>query len=171
MKPDSIFPCTQKPSSDPCAKLCEFSIYLYTFLAYFPYLEMNKIRLMNSPFCPWTPKPNFMKLGMYIMAPEPISTAYFINPTYQFVCLYVYPLLAVRQLLGNLFTEPLPSSEYTQQQINCWEHHSLCYPCRIKGESVCLCIPLPYLGNGSVNTFPRQRRIIGRVVFYGVHVA
>jgi hypothetical protein len=28
------------------------------------------------------PKPIFMKDGMYIMAPEPISMAYFINPSH-----------------------------------------------------------------------------------------
>jgi hypothetical protein len=56
-----------------------------------------------------------MKLGMCIVAPEPISTVCFINPTYQFVCLYVYPFLVVRQRLGNLFTVPLATSEYTQQ--------------------------------------------------------
>jgi hypothetical protein len=46
--------------------------------------------LMWSPFCLclyippinfWMPEPIFMKLGMYIMTPEPISTAYFINPS------------------------------------------------------------------------------------------
>jgi hypothetical protein len=42
----------------------------------------------------WTPEPIFMKLGMYIMTPEPISTAYFINPSYQSVCI-------VLSLLGN----------------------------------------------------------------------
>jgi hypothetical protein len=31
------------------------------------------------------------------MTPEPISTAYFINPSHQSVCLYVHPL----SLLGN----------------------------------------------------------------------
>jgi hypothetical protein len=31
------------------------------------------------------------KLGVYIMAPEPISMACFINPSRQSVCLYVYP--------------------------------------------------------------------------------
>jgi hypothetical protein len=36
-------------------------------------------------------EPIFMKLGMYITAPEPISTAYFINPSHHSVCLYVYP--------------------------------------------------------------------------------
>jgi hypothetical protein len=32
-----------------------------------------------------------IKSGMYITAPEPISTTYCINPSHQFVCLYVYP--------------------------------------------------------------------------------
>jgi hypothetical protein len=35
---------------------------------------------------------------------------------------------------------------------------------------VCLCIPLSLLGNGSVNTFSRQRGIVGGVVFYAVRV-
>jgi hypothetical protein len=35
------------------------------------------------------PEPIFIKLGLYIMAPEPMSTAYFINPSHQSVCLYV----------------------------------------------------------------------------------
>jgi hypothetical protein len=34
---------------------------------------------------------NFMKRDVYIMAPEAISTALFINPSQQFVCLYVHP--------------------------------------------------------------------------------
>jgi hypothetical protein len=35
---------------------------------------------------------------------------------------------------------------------------------------VCLCIPLSLLGNGSINTFPRQRGIVGGIVFYAVRV-
>jgi hypothetical protein len=35
---------------------------------------------------------------------------------------------------------------------------------------VCQCIPLSLLGNNSVKTFPRQRRIVGGVVFYAVRV-
>jgi hypothetical protein len=32
----------------------------------------------------------FMKLGIYILAPEPISTAYFINPPISLcVCMYI----------------------------------------------------------------------------------
>jgi hypothetical protein len=34
---------------------------------------------------------------------------------------------------------------------------------------VCVCIPLKLLGNGSVKTFPRQRRIVGGAVCYVVH--
>jgi hypothetical protein len=39
----------------------------------------------------------FMTLGIYIMAPEPISTAYFVNLSNQSLCLYVYSLLVARQ--------------------------------------------------------------------------
>jgi hypothetical protein len=42
-----------------------------------------------------------MKLGIYIMALEPISTAYFINSSHQSVCLYMYPSAVVRQQLGE----------------------------------------------------------------------
>jgi hypothetical protein len=37
------------------------------------------------------PEPVFMKLCMFIMATEPISTAYFTNPSNLPMCLYVYP--------------------------------------------------------------------------------
>jgi hypothetical protein len=37
------------------------------------------------------PEPISMKLCMYIIATEPISTAYFVNLCYQSLCLYVYP--------------------------------------------------------------------------------
>jgi hypothetical protein len=45
-----------------------------------------------------------MKLGTYIMAPEPISTAYFINLSHQSVCLHVYPPIVARQGLGKNVT-------------------------------------------------------------------
>jgi hypothetical protein len=38
------------------------------------------------------------------MTPGPISTAYFINPSHQSVCLYVYPLIFTRQRLGKIIT-------------------------------------------------------------------
>jgi hypothetical protein len=37
------------------------------------------------------PEPIFTKLGMHVMATESVSTAFFINPSHQTVCLYVYP--------------------------------------------------------------------------------
>jgi hypothetical protein len=49
----------------------------------------------------WMPEPIFIKLCMYIFALESISTAYFINPSHQSVCLYVYPLIVARQRLSK----------------------------------------------------------------------
>jgi hypothetical protein len=46
----------------------------------------------------------FMKLGMYIMAPEPVSLAYFINPSHQSLCPYVYPPIVARQQLDKNVT-------------------------------------------------------------------
>jgi hypothetical protein len=47
-------------------------------------------------------EPIFMKLGMYIMAPEPISTAYFINSFRLCVCKCI-PLIVARQRLSRHF--------------------------------------------------------------------
>jgi hypothetical protein len=38
------------------------------------------------------------------MTPEPISTAYFINPSHQSLCLYVYPPIVARHRLGKNVT-------------------------------------------------------------------
>jgi hypothetical protein len=71
----------------------------------------NESRLMRSPCCLCVcesrtinlrmPQPIFIKLGMYIMAPEPISTVCFINPSHQSVCLYVYPPFVAKQRLDK----------------------------------------------------------------------
>jgi hypothetical protein len=45
-----------------------------------------------------------MKLGVYIVAPERISAAYFINSFPQAVCVYVYPPIVARQRLGKNVT-------------------------------------------------------------------
>jgi hypothetical protein len=52
----------------------------------------------------WMPEPIFMKLGVYIMTPEPILTAYFINPSHESVCLYVYSPIVVTQRLSKNVT-------------------------------------------------------------------
>jgi hypothetical protein len=44
-----------------------------------------------SPVNFWMPEIIFIKLGMYIMASRPISTAYFKNPSHQPVRLCVSP--------------------------------------------------------------------------------
>jgi hypothetical protein len=50
------------------------------------------------------PEPIFMKFGMYVMAFEPISVAYFINPSDHSVCLYVYLPIVARQRLDKNVT-------------------------------------------------------------------
>jgi hypothetical protein len=47
------------------------------------------------------PERIFMKLGMYIMSPEPIFTVYLINTFHQSVCLYVYLPIVATQLFGE----------------------------------------------------------------------
>jgi hypothetical protein len=56
---------------------------------------------VSPPINYWMPKPIFMKVSMYIMAPESITTAYFMNSSHQSVCLYMYPLFVARQRLGK----------------------------------------------------------------------
>jgi hypothetical protein len=42
-----------------------------------------------------------MKFRMYIMASEPMTTSYFINPSHQSVCLYVYPTIVAGQRIDK----------------------------------------------------------------------
>jgi hypothetical protein len=56
------------------------------------------------------PEPIIMKLGMYIMASEPISTAYFIIPPPIYVSVYVSPTVA-RQRLGKNVTAATNTQE------------------------------------------------------------
>jgi hypothetical protein len=46
-------------------------------------------------------KPVLVKLGMYIMANEPISTAFLISSFHQSVCLYVNLLTVPTQRIGK----------------------------------------------------------------------
>jgi hypothetical protein len=45
-----------------------------------------------------------MKLGTYIMAPEPILTKYLITGPHQFMCLYMYPSVVATQRLCKSVT-------------------------------------------------------------------
>jgi hypothetical protein len=63
--------------------MCKFS-------AYIPYFENIKVGLCDHhTVCESVSEPIFMKLGMYIMAPEPIPTAYLVNPPIS-LCAYMY---------------------------------------------------------------------------------
>jgi hypothetical protein len=90
-------------------KIClEVNLYLLIFRL-FPLFKRNKSRLMGSPCCLCVspsinycmPVPIFMKLGIYIMTSEPISTAYSVNPSQQSVQLYVCSPIVARQRLGK----------------------------------------------------------------------
>jgi hypothetical protein len=56
-----------------------------------------------------------MKFGMYIMAPAPISTAYFINPFPQSV--YVYSSV-VRQLFGKSVTAAMNTHAIIEELLD-----------------------------------------------------
>jgi hypothetical protein len=75
--------------------------------------------------------PVCIELGMYIMAPEPNSTAYYINSSHQSVCLYVYPLIVGRHLLGK---NVIAATNTHAIKKNCWRFSFLFGTCRIKGK-------------------------------------
>jgi hypothetical protein len=47
-------------------------------------------------------EPIHMKRGMYIMAPESISAAHFINPSHQSVSMCIPPVIATQGLVKNV---------------------------------------------------------------------
>jgi hypothetical protein len=65
-----------------------------------------------------------IQLCMCIMAPELISTAYFMNPSHQSVCLYVYPSIVARQWLGRNVTTvantDVPIEELLDASFSMW---------------------------------------------------
>jgi hypothetical protein len=69
-------------------------------LTYFHYSDENTADLGDHRVLCVSVYPTLIHLLM----PEPISTAFFINPSHQPGCLYVYPLL----LLGNGSVKTLP---------------------------------------------------------------
>jgi hypothetical protein len=83
------------------------------------------------------PEPIFMKLGMYVMVPEPISAAYFINPTHQSVCLYVYTYSRYRCQATALLTEPLQSATIEELLDALFSVRSVLYQRDVFG-SVCV---------------------------------
>jgi hypothetical protein len=61
------------------------------------------------------PESIFIKLGMHIMAPEPITMAYFINLSDQFVGLYEYPSTVARQRLGKNVSAAINTHEKIEE--------------------------------------------------------
>jgi hypothetical protein len=108
----------------------------------------------------WTPEPIYIKLGMCIMAPEPISTACFINPSHQSVCLYVYPLIAAMQRLGKNVT----AATNTHTTIEALKSTSSVIQRRYIPEGRTL------HNHRCENLKSYNRSIVGRVVFYAVRV-
>jgi hypothetical protein len=58
-----------------------------------------------------------MNLGIYIMAPEPLSKAYFMHLSQQSVCLYVYPPIVARQWLGKNITLATNANEIIEGML------------------------------------------------------
>jgi hypothetical protein len=96
-------------------------LYSYVFLAYSPKVGLCGIRLsvclVYEPINFWIREPIFMKMCIYIMAPEPISTACFINPPISLcVCMWIPPFI-VRQRLGK---HVLAATNICNNRKNVW---------------------------------------------------
>jgi hypothetical protein len=77
-------------------------------LVYFTYFEKIKLGLCDlhavcMPLCLRPPPINAWMPNQFLLnlAPDPILTAYFINPSHHSVCLYVLPPFIARQRLGK----------------------------------------------------------------------
>jgi hypothetical protein len=55
---------------------------------------------------------------MYIMAPEPISTAFLINPSHRFVSLYVYPTIVAKQRLRKTVAAATNTHATTEELLD-----------------------------------------------------
>jgi hypothetical protein len=65
----------------------------------------------SRPINFWMPEPILIKFDMHIMAPEPISTAYFINPSRQSVS----GCVSILSLQGNGLIKFIPPFSTTQR--------------------------------------------------------
>jgi hypothetical protein len=162
-----------------CARACvrAYKPAVLLGVSLLPLFLKSKSRLMRLPCCLCVylyvyppvnflmPEPISVKLRMHTMAPEPLSTAYFINPISLCACICIPPIVT-RQRLSKHF--PAATNTHNRRIGRV----VFCAVRVVSKESlwVCLCISLSLLGNGLVNTFLRQRRIGGGFVFYAVRV-
>jgi hypothetical protein len=59
-----------------------------------------------------------MKLGMYAMAPEHISVAYFINLSHYSACLYMYPPYIAREWLSKNVTVAMNAHATVEEMLD-----------------------------------------------------
>jgi hypothetical protein len=129
-------------------------------------------------------EPISMKLGMYIMPTEPISMAYYINPSHQSVCLYVYPSYRCKTtarlsvylflLLGNGLVNTFPCQRI-QATIEELLDVSFCmrsvsYQRRVCGSVYPLTIARQQFGKDlpeATNNCWRRRFLCGQCIFKG----
>jgi hypothetical protein len=93
-----------------------------------------------------------MKLGMYIIVLEPISTEYFINPSHQSVYISLSLYIIDRQRISG----HVPVLMNTRNNRIIVGDVFFSTVSVISKES--LCVPIWFLVNGSVNMFPRQQK-------------
>jgi hypothetical protein len=67
---------------------------------------------------------------LYIMAPEQISTAHFINPSHQSVSRCVFAIVTRQRLSKN----GTAATNVLAKKKSYWTRRFLCGPCRIKGK-------------------------------------
>jgi hypothetical protein len=121
-------------------------------------------------------EPIFMKLGMYTMATNSISTGRFINTAHPCFSVYVSLVslhdngsgVCILSVLGNGFVNTFPRQRIQTTRGELLDASfcmlSVCHIRRMCG----FVSPPSLLGNSSVNTFLLQRRIVGSILFYAV---
>jgi hypothetical protein len=123
--------------------------------------------LWNNPINFWMPESIFMKLGMYIYHGTWAHLNGVLHKSLPSVCASI--CISLLSLLGNGSVKCIPhfiARQWLGKHITAATNTRICWTL----VSVGLCIPLSLLCNNSVKTFPRQRRIVGGVVFYAVRV-
>jgi hypothetical protein len=109
--------------------------------------------------------PCFKKIEVGLWSPPPT------------VCLHVYPSIFARQRQVK-WIPPFIARQRLGKHVPLATNGRIVvgvvlyafYVVSKQNLLVCLCIPLPFPGNGSVKTFPLQWRIVGGFIFFAVCV-
>jgi hypothetical protein len=124
---------------------------------------MLSVCLCLPPINLWMPKPIFMKLAVYIMAPEP-NLNDILHKSLPWVCAFLY---VVRQRLSKNVTATTNTHETTEELLDAsFSMQSMSHERRVCGSVYHLSL----LGKGLVSVFQRQRGIVGGVIFRPVRV-